>query len=121
MQVVLTQHLLIVQVAVDVGPEPTERLRVDGNVRQDNLVTVAVFLNDVRSNVVKVFQVVIDLEDVMITLDKNETTVQALQQVKVTSVHHQITEHVHPVLRINYGVVISDDSFVMLLNRGEGP
>jgi len=114
-------HFLVMKMSVDICTEPTKRFRVNRDVTQDYLVAILILLDHVSPDVVEVFQVIIDLEDVMITLDKNETTVQAAHGMNVTPVHGKITKDIHPIVGVNYGVMISDNSFIVFFNRAEGP
>jgi len=61
--------LLVMQVAVDVGAIPTDGVRMDRDVTQDDLVAVLILLNYVRPDVIEKGKVLIQLEDVMVALD----------------------------------------------------
>lgn len=64
-------NLIVVQVAVDVSPKATYGVRVDGDVRQDNLVTVVIFLYYIRANVVEEWKIFVQFEDVMVAFDQD--------------------------------------------------
>ena len=61
-------NLIVMQVAMDVSPEPTYGLRVDGDVRKNDLMAILVFLHDVRPDVIEEGCVLVELEDVMVAL-----------------------------------------------------
>lgn len=61
--------LLVMQVPMDVRPKAAYGLRMNRDMRQNNLVTLSVLLDYVRTDVVKERKVVVQLEDVMVALN----------------------------------------------------
>jgi len=61
---------LIVGMPVDVSPKPTDGLGVNGYMRQNDLVPLMIFLDDIGSNVIKPGEVILEFEDVMVAFDK---------------------------------------------------
>lgn len=108
------------KVTVNVDTPSTQRLRMDGNVREDYLITMTIKLNNIGTNVIKVRSVLFQLEDVMISLDKNFSTIQSGHCLDGLPLHGKIAEDIDTILGINQGIVIGDDSFVMLFNGSKG-
>ena len=61
--------LLVMQVAVDIGAIPTDGVRMNRDVTKDDLVAVLIFLDYVRPNIIEERKVLVQLKNVMITLD----------------------------------------------------
>jgi hypothetical protein len=64
-------NLIVMQVAVDVSSKATYGLRVDRNMRQDNLVPVLILLNHVRPDVIEERSVLVKFEDVVVALNED--------------------------------------------------
>ena len=73
----LIKNFTGVKMPMNVNPKPTEGLRVEWDVTQDDFVLIAVELNNVSANVIEVRYVVFQLEDVMVAFDEDKASIQA--------------------------------------------
>lgn len=62
---------IVMQMAVDISPKATYGLRVDGDMGQNDLVAIMILLDNVRPDIIEERKILIDLEDIVVALDKN--------------------------------------------------
>ena len=73
----LIKNFTGVKMPMNVNPKPTEGLRVEWDVTQDDFVLIAVELDNVSTDVIEVRQIVFQLEDVMVAFDEDKASIQA--------------------------------------------
>ena len=61
---------LIVGMPVVISSKPANGLWMNGYMRQNDLVPLMIFLDDIGSNVIKPGEVILEFEDVMVAFDK---------------------------------------------------
>jgi hypothetical protein len=100
-----------VEVTVDVPTNPTlKRPGVDRNVGQHEVVKWPT-----PSNVIKVWEIVGEFEQVVVPLDKHFSTVQTLENFEIAAINDHIPKVVDTVFDTNNSVPIFDERFSHLL------
>ncbi len=104
--------------SVDVDAKPSQTVWVNGNVTQDVLPTFSRLADTIGPNVIKVRQVVFQLEDVMVSFDETLAALQMVKDWKRLAVHHHVTQDVDPVAILHHGIPVTDQSFVHIIVIG---
>jgi hypothetical protein len=108
-----------VEVPMDVCTESPHAVRMDRNMGENDLMTLFVLLNHIGPDIIKIRKVIRELEDIMIALNQDKTSVETAKDMPVTATHDNITKHIDSILRADQFVVSFDDCFVMFLYRCE--
>jgi hypothetical protein len=92
---------------------------MDGDVRQDNLVPVLVFLNHIRPHVVYVRDVVLELKDVVVTTNQDKSTCQSTQGMNTPATNTDIAQKVNAIEWADEFIVDLYEMFIVFFDRLE--
>jgi hypothetical protein len=95
------------EVTVDVPTNPTlKRPRVNRNVSQHEVVK-----RPTPTNVIKVWEIVGEFEQVMVSLDKHFPTVQTLKNFEIAAIDDHVTKVIDAVFDTDNSVPVFDERF----------
>lgn len=101
---------------MNICPEPTQTIGVNRNVAQNDFVAILILLDNVRTYIVHIREIVLNLKDVMIALDEHNSTAKTPQHMHATTIDRDITQKINPVGTVNKSIVTTDKGFIVLFD-----